>query len=1454
MVVSDTLDGLGGISCTPSQSADLLPGETLDCQAIYPAVTQAQIDAGSITNFATVTATDPDDNPLEEQDSEITLLDQAPAITLNKFVAPAAGSTTGETITFTLTAENTGNTTLNNVLITDSMSGLSPLSCNSPLPTTLAFGETVTCTATYLLNQTDVDSGSVTNSGSVTAVDINGIPVSDTDTATATTLNAPNLAFSKTSDPVVGTALALGDTVTYTLTATNTGNVTLSSVTLADSLPGISPFSCSSAMPGPLPPNGTVVCAATYALSQNDLDLGTLTNSATASGIPPSAPILTRTDSITLALSQTPSIRLFKTASKTSGVDLGETITYTLVATNTGNVTLSNWAISDPLPGLGALSCAQPQGGSLAPDSAISCTAPYTVTLANMNRGVITNTARVSGLDPVSNIITDTADATVIAGQMPDLDLTKSVSPTAGLMLNDRLTYTLVVTNIGNVTLDAVTITDTLPGLSPLVCSPALGSRLDPADSLSCTATYTVTQADIDTGQIFNFATASGIGPNQTPVNETDAASVPLAQNSAISLVKDVASPHGAALNIGDLLTYTFAITNSGNTTLQTAALIDPLAGLSPPSCTPGIGSSLPPDGHISCMAFITVTQLHIDAGAITNTATITATDPLSITVNDRDSAVQPIIQTPDIVLEKRLGSTSGTPDFLTTGDVLTYTFAVTNSGNVTLDNVVVSDPLPGLGPLTCSPAAGSSLSPGQTMGCLATYTVTITDVLNGQIVNTGTVRGQDPQDQPVNDSDVVVVPPTQEPAAELNKTLLGFSDWDQTGDLSLGDVITYALVVSNTGNTPLENVMVNDPLAGLAPLACLPLLGSTLLPAQSLSCTTTLTVTQPLVDDGLIQNSAELTVTVPFTTPVVITDTDGINVPIPQTADILLDKQAATSGTPVHVGETITYTLIATNTGNVTLSNVWITDTLPGLTPFVCSAGQPATLAPGETLRCTTTLEVTQPHIDLSLILNTAETSGVSPGGTTVSATDSASVPIQQNPDIVLIKSVDTATARWAGDTITYTFVATNTGNVTLHSVSISDPLPGLAPLACQTPIPTTLVPGASTSCTASYEYTQADLDAGQILNLATVTGFDPFMNEVSELDPATAVLPQAPELTFIKSALNIGTFTVGDEVIFVFKALNSGNLTLTDVTIEDPFPGLGPISCLGDRPIILAPGESTVCQASYQITEADALAETIENIAIASGRDPQDSELELDDSVQVPIDSNQNPPSETLTLSKLVNNEAAPLAPGPLIMIGDRVSWRYIITNAGQSRVEQISLIDDLEGDIACPQTGLEPNESMTCLAESTAVEGQYRNIAIVTGQPDTVGAELVSAVDVAHYIGSPEPTAVELVNFSARRVGDNQIEISWQTGAEIDTFGFKLLRSTSAQLGQATQIHFEPSSIANENGASYRHTDSNLEFGRYTYWLADVDTSGVETVHGPIQISLGRAWRGFIPFLAR
>lgn len=106
----------------------------------------------------------------------------------------------------------------------------------------------------------------------------------------------------------------------------------------------------------------------------------------------------------------------------------------------------------------------------------------------------------------------------------PSIDLVKTADVASFDEAGDVITYTFTVTNTGLVTLSDVVIDDPLPGLSELTCEPGV---LAPGGQLTCTATYRVTQADLDASGVDNTATATGTGPAGDQVTDTDSVKVP---------------------------------------------------------------------------------------------------------------------------------------------------------------------------------------------------------------------------------------------------------------------------------------------------------------------------------------------------------------------------------------------------------------------------------------------------------------------------------------------------------------------------------------------------------------------------------------------------------------------------------------------------------------------------------------------------------------------------------------------------------------------------------------------------------------------------------------------------------------------------------------------------------------------------------------------------------------
>ena len=98
-------------------------------------------------------------------------------------------------------------------------------------------------------------------------------------------------------------------------------------------------------------------------------------------------------------------------------------------------------------------------------------------------------------------------------------------------------------------------------------------------------------------------------------------------------------------------------------------------------------------------------------------------------------------------------------------------------------------------------------------------------------------------------------------------------------------------------------------------------------------------------------------------------------------------------------------------------------------------------TLAPTETTTCTAVHTVTQADLDAGTVTNNATADGTPAGGTLTPATDSATAHATQTPALTLAKTASPLTYAAVGDVITYTYVVTNSGNVTLSGpLTVSD------------------------------------------------------------------------------------------------------------------------------------------------------------------------------------------------------------------------------------------------------------------------------------------------------------------------------------------------------------------------------------------------------------------------------
>lgn len=436
----------------------------------------------------------------------------------------------------------------------------------------------------------------------------------------------------------------------------------------------------------------------------------------------------------------------------------------------------------------------------------------------------------------------------------------------------------------------------------------------------------------------------------------------------------------------------------------------------------------------------------------------------------------------------------------------------------------------------------------------------------------------------------------------------------------AVGGVVSFTYAVTNQASVPLNNVTVTDEFSDAA-TGSLP--GS--VTCQSLSspagscagATTTLaagqtalfvmsyTVRQADLDHGLISDQATVTAS-PSRGPALSNTSNVVTVTAVQTPTLSLVKSVS----PIAVdsaGEVVDYSFLVANTGNVTLSSIGVTETeFGGTGPTPVASCPSGSLAPGDSVTCTAAYTVTQDDMDAGSFANTAVAAAELDGAGILSSSSSAQVTVNQDPSLTLTKSANLASVGAAGQSITYSFLVANSGNVTINGIDVSETaFTGSGSLSAITCPATSLAPGIDLTCTATYSVTQADIDSGAIDNTAQVTGDDPAGTPVPTVPTSTASVDVllAPALTVTKTADVTHVTKPGAVIQYSFLVINNGNTTLNDLTIDETaFTGAGTMGAITCPVGTLTPTAQTTCTADYTVVAADSSTAKISNTAEAT------------------------------------------------------------------------------------------------------------------------------------------------------------------------------------------------------------------------------------------------------------
>jgi len=643
----------------------------------------------------------------------------------------------GDIINYTITVDNTGDQALTGVVVTDKVESYSTqtltlVSGDTANPGVLDTNEIWTYNASYTVTQADLDN----NGGGDRDIDNTATADTNETTSKSDSVNVPvDQQPNFTLDKKVGSILNLngttdsdgkvdqvGDLINYTIEVENTGNVTLTGITVNDPLLGgnLTSYTGDSDGDGRLDVTETWTYSGSYSVTQADLDNngggdGDIDNTATAD----TNETISKSDSESVPIDQQPNFTLDKrvgsvvnpngTADSDGKVDqVGDLINYTIEVENTGNVTLTGVTVNDPLLGgsLTSYTGDTDGDGKLDVTETWTYSGSYSVTQADLDKGgniVNTATADTTQTNPQSD------SESVPVDQQPNFTLDKRVgsvvNPNGTVdsdgkvdQVGDLINYTIEVENTGNVTLTGITVTDPLLGgsLTSYTGDTDGDGKLDVTETWTYSGSYSVTQADLDNngggdGDIDNTATADTT--QTTP--QSDSESVPVDQKFALGIDKKAIVPGGTADIVGEVINYTIDVTNAGNAAVSNVVVNDPRLSSNPLTLISGdtdndnkldVGEIWKYNGSYN------VTQADLDkGGTIDNTATAQGTGTTLV----QDTEKVPVEQKPAININKVTVYGEQIGDGLSgviAGTSIGWKYTVTNPGNVSLSNVSVKD------------------------------------------------------------------------------------------------------------------------------------------------------------------------------------------------------------------------------------------------------------------------------------------------------------------------------------------------------------------------------------------------------------------------------------------------------------------------------------------------------------------------------------------------------------------------------------------------------------------------------------------------------------------------------------------------------------------------------------------------------------------------------------------
>jgi uncharacterized repeat protein (TIGR01451 family) len=1181
---------------------------------------------GTITNTVSVTTTR-DITTTNNIATDATLVRPSAnlGITKSDSADPVNAS---QPLSYTITVSNSGPSTAPTVTVTDTLpagfvfgsvsgsgwscSGSGPVVCSR---TNLASG--ATAPNIVIVGTAPANGGVITNTAVVGTDAVDAITANNTTSITTTVNAVADLGITKadTPDPVFA-----GNTLTYTLSVTNSGPSIAAQVTVTDTLPVGFTFGGATGTGWTLTQAGGVVTATRTNAAVGALPAVVITGTAPVSG-----PITNTARVSTTAIDQNAANNLATASTAVTAnanlsiaksahadaVVVNDLITYTLNITNSGPNTANNVIVTDTLPASVTFGSVNGAGWTCGRSGVtVTCTvASLAVGAANPisiivtapgTASTITNTATVASA--VADLVTSNNTASVvttIAAAISDLQLTKTDTPDP-VNAGGALTYTLSINNNGPNATNNVIVTDTLP--ASYVFGGVSGSGWACGRS-GVTVTCTVASLNVGSapniiitgtapasGPITNTAVIASAVADTNTGNNTSSAITTISPVSDLALTKsDTVDPATAGANFA----YTLAITNAGPSTAPTVTVTDSL-----PAGVTFVGASGAGWSITQASGLITATRSNAAVGALpsiiitvtapaeatglTNTAGVSTTALDQNTANDFDTETTTVTASANLAITK-----VDTPDPVDAAGMLTYTVRVTNTGPSTAANITVSDTLPAA--LTNLAVSGPGWDNCSFAGSLLTCSLTSLSVGGAPVI---VVTGQAPNNATTLNNTATVSASTADPNSANNTSGTVSTTVRAVADLSVSktndpnpvapnSLITYTISVTNSGPSPAATVRVTDTLPANVTFGGVSGAGWTCgRSGQTVTCTVAslavatapniiITGTTSAFGGNIINNvSVGATTFDPNTANNSAQSTATVTTP-----DVSISKTNGQS--TVVPGMAVTYTIVVTNSGPGALNNVTVTDIFPGIiggVTWTCSATGGSSCPANGSGNINTMLTLQNGGVATFTaggLVNATATGSLSnvasvsiPGGDAIAANNifTDTDPLTPQIDLV-VASTDNPDPVLIGNFLQYRITVTNTGPSQATGVTVIDNLPAsfnyeLDTAGCN-------VVGQQLTCALGT------MTVGAVRNInifVTPTAAGVFTNttdvNANEVDtnPSNNSAPQTTTVNPVALALSLmdapDPVNAGGTLTYTLAVTNSGPASASGVTITTTLP----------------------------------------------------------------------------------------------------------------------------------------------------------------------------------------------------------------------------------------------------------------------------------------------------------